>query len=156
MCVPAVDGASLCCSVSTQAQVLNRDIVSFSTTFIVRCLTVIAYVSLEEKKQKPQKKKVSYSPKMKPVHQNRPNGRVGSSCWMCPFGPAAGSQWDCQSLLTVVVGAAVAAEVGFHQRGLFLALFGPTGATSPVYVRLDHQRLLPFLLLLLFKERSLL
>lgn len=28
---------------------------------------------------------------------------------------------------TMVDGAAVAAEVGFHQRSLFLALFGPTG-----------------------------
>lgn len=55
----------------------------------------------------------------------------------------------------MVDGAAVAAQVGFHQRSLFLALLSATGARSPVDVGLDHQRLLPLLLLLLFEQRSL-
>lgn len=55
----------------------------------------------------------------------------------------------------MVDGAAVAAEVGFHQWSLFLALFGASSAGSAVHIRLDHQRLLPLLLLLLFEQRSL-
>lgn len=58
-------------------------------------------------------------------------------------------------LLTVIDGAAVAAEVGFHQRSLFLALFGSPSAGPPVHVRLDHQGLLPLLLLLLLEEHPL-
>ena len=58
-------------------------------------------------------------------------------------------------LHTMIDGAAVATEVGFHQRSLFLALFGPSSARPPVHSGLDHQRLLPLLLLLLLKERAL-
>lgn len=58
-------------------------------------------------------------------------------------------------VITMIDSAAVAAEVGFHKWSLFLALFSATSARSPVHIRLDHQRLLPLLLLLLFKERSL-
>lgn len=60
-----------------------------------------------------------------------------------------------RSFLTMVEGAAIAAEVGFNQRGLFFTLFGPPRSRPPVYVGLDHQRLLPLLLLFLFKEGSL-
>lgn len=56
---------------------------------------------------------------------------------------------------TMVDSAAVAAEVGFHQWSLFLTLLGPTGPWSAIHIRLDHQGLLPLLLLLLFKECSL-
>lgn len=55
----------------------------------------------------------------------------------------------------MIDGAAVAAEVRFHQRSLFLTLFGPTCPRSPVHIGLDHQRLLPLLLLFLFKKCSL-
>lgn len=58
-------------------------------------------------------------------------------------------------LLTVIDGAAVAAEVGFHQRSLFLALFGSPCTGPSVHVGLDHQGLLPLLLLLLLKEHPL-
>lgn len=58
-------------------------------------------------------------------------------------------------LLTVINGAAVAAEVRFHQRSLFLALFGSPSAGPPVHVRLDHQGLLSLLLLLLLEEHPL-
>lgn len=57
--------------------------------------------------------------------------------------------------LTLVNGAAVAAEVGFHQRRLLLALFGAASPGPAVHVGLDHQRLLSFLLLLLLQERPL-
>lgn len=63
--------------------------------------------------------------------------------------------WLFLLLLTVIDGAAVAAEVGFHQRSLFLALFGSPSAGPPVHVRLDHQGLLPLLLLLLLEEHPL-
>lgn len=57
--------------------------------------------------------------------------------------------------LTVIDGAAVAAEVGFHQRSLFLALLGSPSTGPSVHVGLDHQGLLPLLLLLLLKEHPL-
>lgn len=56
---------------------------------------------------------------------------------------------------TVVDGAAVAAEVGLHQRRLLLALLGPASAGAAVHIGLDHQRLLPLLLLLLLQEHPL-
>ena len=55
----------------------------------------------------------------------------------------------------MVDGAAVAAEVGLHQRSLLLALFGAASPGPPVHVGLDHQGLLPLLLLLLLQQRSL-
>lgn len=58
-------------------------------------------------------------------------------------------------LLTVIDGAAVAAEVGFHQRSLFLALLGPASARPSVHVGLDHQGLLALFLLLLLQEHPL-
>lgn len=69
--------------------------------------------------------------------------------------PADPPGLSCRPLLTVIDGAAVAAEVGFHQRSLFLALFGSPSARPPVHVGLDHQGLLPLFLLLLLEEHPL-
>lgn len=55
----------------------------------------------------------------------------------------------------MIDGAAVAAEVGFHQRSLLLTLFGSAGAGPSVHVGLDHQGLLPLFLLLLLEEHPL-
>lgn len=76
----------------------------------------------------------------------------GRQIYQSPWDPRTG-RWLLS--LTVVNGAAVAAEVGLHQRSLFLALLGPPSARPPVHSGLDHQRLLPLLLLLLFQQRSL-
>lgn len=104
-------------------------------------------VSKWEKKQKLQRNKFSPAQEQTfPIKQ-----AVWNPCLLSVFILNALLEF----LHTVIDGAAVATEVGFHQRSLFLALFGPSSARPPVHSRLDHQRLLPLLLLLLLKERPL-
>lgn len=55
------------------------------------------------------------------------------------------------AMCTVVDGAAVSAEVALHEGSLFLRLPGSTHSRPPVQIRLHHQGLLTFLLLLLFQ-----
>lgn len=56
---------------------------------------------------------------------------------------------------TVIDAAAVAVEIGLHQRRLLLRMLRPARPGPAVHVGLNHQRLLALLLLLLFQQCSL-
>lgn len=55
----------------------------------------------------------------------------------------------------MIYSAAVAVEIGFNQRGLFLRMFRPARPCPTVHIGLNHQWLLALLFLLLFQQCSL-